>query len=254
MDRPWFQLWTRDWLDNKELRRCSGSTRAQLLDLMCLANEGKPYGFLADSVGPLLDKYMAMRCCVSARQFKRGMDELLAAGRIKQEGNVFFIPRMVRDEEIRMARAAGGIKGGNPALMVDQKVNLTSEVKVRAISRARMRADSDSSFDSVSKILPEKKENDADEVCALLIARHPKTGDATLAEHAFVEVLGQPNADMAKIATAHALWCSHWTEERTKTAYIPKLSNWLRDGAWRQKPPPRAKTAIELAMDMMEEA
>lgn len=235
MDRPWFQLWTRDWLDNKELRRCSGSTRAQLLDLMCLANEGKPYGFLADSVGPLTEKYMAMRCHISPRQFKRGIEELLAAGRIKQEGNLICVPRMVRDEEIRMARASGGIKGGNPALMVDPKVNLTSEVKVRAISRARMRTDSDS--DSSSKSVSEKKEENADEVCALLIARHPKTGDATAAEHAFVDVLGQPHADMARIAAAHALWCSHWTEERTAPKFIPKLSNWLRDGAWRQRPP-----------------
>lgn len=118
MDRPWFQFWARDWLDNKELRRCSGISRAVLADLMCLAHEGTPYGYLADKIGPLTEKYMAGRCSITLGAFKSAVRELLTTERLKQdESGALYVPRMVRDEEIRLARATGGYQSpGNPKL------------------------------------------------------------------------------------------------------------------------------------------
>jgi hypothetical protein len=116
MTRPWMQFHTRDWLDNKELRRCSPVARAVLADLMCLAHEGKPYGYLSDDIGTLAEQFMAARCVVTVKVFRAALVELLSYKRIEMnELGCMFIPRMVRDEEIRLKRAAGGEKSiGHP--------------------------------------------------------------------------------------------------------------------------------------------
>jgi hypothetical protein len=118
------QLHTRDWMDNKELRRCSTEARAVLMDLMCLAHEGTPYGHLCDDIGPLADEYMASRCVLPVSKFRKALLELARNERIAQKSGAFFIPRMVADEELRLKREAGGKLGGNPALLVNHEVNL----------------------------------------------------------------------------------------------------------------------------------
>lgn len=148
MNLPWMRFHTRDWLDNKELRRCSPISRAILADLMCLAHEGVPYGHLSDKAGPLDDRYMAARCFVTVAQFNKAIEDLLKFERIaRSESGLLSIPRMVEDERVRLARAEGGSKGGNPNLLnqeVGGKVNLPDNHKVKVLSRARTRADSDS--------------------------------------------------------------------------------------------------------------
>ncbi|GAC1699958.1 MAG: hypothetical protein NVS9B4_00420 [Candidatus Acidiferrum sp.] len=116
MDRPWFQFTTRDWLDNKELRRCSPLARSVLIDLMCLAHEGVPYGYVADRVGPLQEQFLASRCVVTIKQLRASILELQASERVKKtDSGTVFVPRMVRDEEVRLKRAAGGVESNkNP--------------------------------------------------------------------------------------------------------------------------------------------
>jgi hypothetical protein len=141
---PWMRFHTRDWLDNKELRRCSASARAILADLMCLAHEGEPYGHLADKVGPLTVKYMASRCVVTTGQFLKAIAELTKHERIKTaESGALFVERMVEDEELRLKMAEGGRKGGNPNLRrkVGGEVNLPDNPEDK---HARTRADSGS--------------------------------------------------------------------------------------------------------------
>ena len=122
MNRPWMQLHTRDWLDNKELRRCSPTARSVLADLMCLAHEGEPYGYLGDKIGPLSDEYMASRCVLTVAVFRRSLFELQRAVRVETEGPRLLIRRMVDDEAVRVKRAEGGKLGGNPN--IERKVNL----------------------------------------------------------------------------------------------------------------------------------
>ena len=126
LPHPWMQFYTRDWLDNKELRRCSPAARAVLLDLMCLAHEGVPYGHLADKIGPLTDDYMASRCVISTERFREALSELQSYQRVSTEDNRLVIPRMVEDGAERLRRSEAGGKGGNPKLVkdaVNQEVN-----------------------------------------------------------------------------------------------------------------------------------
>ncbi len=110
-ERPWFQFYARDWLDNKELARCTPTARAVLLDLMCLAHEGTPYGHLSDQVGALLDSYLASKCRISVKRFLKAIDELKEFKRISATADgILYVPRMVRDEALRVVRAEGGWK------------------------------------------------------------------------------------------------------------------------------------------------
>ncbi len=110
MARPRLPLDTRDWLDNKELRRCGTTARSVLIDMMCLASEGVPYGHLADKSGPIAVEVLAGRFNVPMRSLTPAIEELLQHARIlrSEELGTMYVPRMVRDEEIRLKRAAGG--------------------------------------------------------------------------------------------------------------------------------------------------
>lgn len=144
MERPWMKFHTRDWLDNKELRRCSPTARAVLTDLMCLAHEGVPYGNLSDKVGPLSIEFMASRCFVPRRVFNKALIELVDNSRIgRSDTNNLFIPRMVEDEALRVRRAEGGKASiGHPNTHPPKKNEGYPCLETH--SRARMRADSGS--------------------------------------------------------------------------------------------------------------
>ncbi len=153
MQRPWFQMHSRDWLDNKELRRCSPTARGLLIDLMCVAHEGTPYGHLADKMGPLSAHYLYSRCSMERTQFARALGQLKASGRIAETDTdkCLYVPRMVRDEAIRLARSAGGDKSADNENVPRKKAlegYPSDHPSLKIDSRARMRADSDSDYSS----------------------------------------------------------------------------------------------------------
>lgn len=72
-----------------------------------------------------------------------------------------------------------------------------------------------------------------------LADRHPKKGDRTAVEHLLVDMLSplieqHQRARINLIDSRHVAWCDEW--RGTDKKYIPKLSNWLRDGGWLDAP------------------
>lgn len=141
-------------------------SKAVLVDLMSIANEGEPYGYLADEHGPLTDDYMASRGSRSVVVFRKSVVELIRYTRLGfEDGKGYFIPRMVRDEAIRMKRAVGGgMSIGHPKTHPPKNREGGIEGypschpsthplivnKGDPLSRAIARADSDSVFSSSS--------------------------------------------------------------------------------------------------------
>lgn len=122
MPLQWMKFKTRDWLDSKELRSCSRDARSLLMDLICLAAEGTPYGHLRDKFDPLPDTYLISRCHLSKKEFERFLDELVKKERVvRNPEGVLIIPQMIEQERIRHARAEGGKKGGNPKLNTEHE-------------------------------------------------------------------------------------------------------------------------------------
>ena len=125
MKRPSFQFYPSDWLRDTALRSCSTGARGLWMDMICFMHEGTPYGHLKVGDKVILPSNLARMVGDSVEVVSDWLLELSQAGVYETtEDGVIYSKRMIRDENLRQIRAAGGSKGGNPALMDKGKVNL----------------------------------------------------------------------------------------------------------------------------------
>jgi hypothetical protein len=98
-----------------------------------MMHQAEPYGHLVVNGLAIPPDTLARMVGASKREAAAWLGELEAAGVFSKEGSTIVSRRMVRDEEIRKARAEGGKLGGNPALKdnpkVGNKVNHTPNLK-----------------------------------------------------------------------------------------------------------------------------
>jgi uncharacterized phage protein (TIGR02220 family) len=125
MKRPSFQFYPGDWLRSTDLRSCSLAAKGLWADMLCLMHEGAPYGYLKVNNKVILPSNLARMVGATLQEVEGLLEELETAGVFsRDEDGCIFSRRMVKDERVRNSRAAGGKKGGNPILMVNNKVNL----------------------------------------------------------------------------------------------------------------------------------
>ena len=123
MKRPAFQFYPSDWLRDTALRSCSTGARGLWIDMICFMHEGNPYGHLKVGDKVIHPENLARMVGESLEILQKWLNELSEASVFDTTAEgVIFSKRMVRDENLRQIRAAGGIKGGNPALLAS-KVN-----------------------------------------------------------------------------------------------------------------------------------
>lgn len=123
--RPSFQFYPSDWLRDIALRCVSIEARGMWIDMLCYMHDGTPYGYLKVN-HKVIDKVnLAHILSLDTKVAERLLNELLEAGVCSQDSaGCLYSKRMVKDEEVRNKRAAGGPLGGNPALKKDNlKVN-----------------------------------------------------------------------------------------------------------------------------------
>lgn len=109
--RPSFQFYPNDWRTDLKLRMCSIGARGLWVDMMCLMNEGEPYGHLVLERGPVEPRELAKLVGESLGNVKRWLSELEHNGVFSRtDAGVIYSRRMVRDEHNRQVRAAGGHK------------------------------------------------------------------------------------------------------------------------------------------------
>jgi hypothetical protein len=130
MKRPSFQFYPSDWLRDTALRSCSTGARGLWMDMICFMHEGSPYGHLKVGDKVILAFNLSRMVGETLDVVEGWLEELSTAGvyETTDEG-VIYSKRMIRDENLRQIRAAGGSKGGNPALMDKGKVNLEDKQK-----------------------------------------------------------------------------------------------------------------------------
>lgn len=111
--RPSFQFYPPDWRRDQSLRLCSMGARGLWIEMMCLMHEGEPYGHLTDLGQPMSAEALGRLVGESATAVKRWLAELDARAVFSRtDTGVIYCRRMVRDEAVRQARAAGGSSGG----------------------------------------------------------------------------------------------------------------------------------------------
>lgn len=100
--------------------------------MLCYMHEGQPYGYLKVNLKVILPVNLASMTGLTLPVCERLLQELKEAGVFGVDGaGCMFSRRMIRDEETRAKRAAGGHYGGNPALIKGKKkVNLKDNHKV----------------------------------------------------------------------------------------------------------------------------
>lgn len=116
--------------------------------MICFMHEGKPYGHLKVADKVILPANLARMVGETFDVVEGWLSELSTAGVYETtEDGVIFSKRMIRDENIRQIRAAGGSKGGNPALLDKCKVNLKVDDKVKQKPTPSSSSSSSSSLD-----------------------------------------------------------------------------------------------------------
>lgn len=127
--RPAFQFYPSDWLSDTALRMCSEGARGIWMDMICYMHEGTPYGHLKVNHKVILPQTLARMVGCELSSLEGYLSELVTAGVVQVDADgCMFSKRMVKDEALRNARAAGGKLGGNPKL-TDDKVNLEDNLK-----------------------------------------------------------------------------------------------------------------------------
>jgi hypothetical protein len=93
--------------------------------MICFMHEGNPYGHLKVGDKVILPANLGRMVGETLEVVEGWLSELKDAGvyEVAEDGSICS-KRMIRDENLRQIRAAGGSKGGNPALKDMGKVNL----------------------------------------------------------------------------------------------------------------------------------
>ena len=105
--------------------------RSMWIDMICYMADCVPYGCLKVGSKVILAINLAPMVGLTLAETEGCLKELLEAGVVKQMADgTLYSERMMRDEEIRRKRAAGGHLGGNPELKKGRKVNGNNNYKV----------------------------------------------------------------------------------------------------------------------------
>jgi len=124
MKRPSFQFYPSDWLRDTALRSCSTGARGLWIDMICYMHEGNPYGHLKVGNKVIHFSNLARMVGESEELVEQWLNELFEAGvyDLADDGSICS-RRMIKDENLRNIRAAGGKLGGNPLLKDKHKDN-----------------------------------------------------------------------------------------------------------------------------------
>lgn len=114
MKRPAFQFYPSDWRTDTALQFCSLAARGLWVEMMCIAHECDPYGHLVVNGRPMTVSQIGRLVGISEKECRKLLAELFDAGvPSRTEEGTIYSRRMVRDEEIRNKRAAGGAAGAD---------------------------------------------------------------------------------------------------------------------------------------------
>lgn len=112
MKRPAFQFYPADWRKDPALSICSLAARGLWIELMCIMHEADEYGTLTVNGKAMTLQQIARMVGESPAILKKLLDELEDAGVFSRadDGSIYS-RRMIRDENLRAVRAAGGEAG-----------------------------------------------------------------------------------------------------------------------------------------------
>lgn len=128
----WSKFFWADWLSDTALRRCSPAARGLWMDMLCVAAQGEPAGYVtldAQAIGRIGG--------IGAAQAAALLGELEQAGVFSRDrhGRIYS-RRMVRERKLRSAAEKSGKRGGNPSLCRTTEISPTLKGEVKGEDNA----------------------------------------------------------------------------------------------------------------------
>jgi len=112
MKRPAFQFYPADWRKDAALQSCSIAAQGLWINLLCISHECEPYGHMVVNGKPMTNAQISRLVGLSVKECDKLVGELEDSGvASRSDDGVLFSRRMVKDENLRNVRAAGG-EGG----------------------------------------------------------------------------------------------------------------------------------------------
>jgi uncharacterized phage protein (TIGR02220 family) len=128
MKMPALQFYPADWRKDLAVQSLGYHDRGVWLEMLCLMHESSERGVLLLNETPMADVVAARILGLDIQTFKQTLGTLLSHGvaRRRESDGAIFNKRMVSDERLCDIRRKAGKKGGNPALL---KQNRTTRDK-----------------------------------------------------------------------------------------------------------------------------
>lgn len=133
-DLPAMPFYVGDWLKCPEVRALPPDYRGLWFDLLCYMWESSERGVMVNPKGkPYTDAEIIRMVGLDNQNSGIWLTSILENGVAHRRENdgAIYSKKMVRDEAIRKIRRESGVKGGNPSLLDNQKVNQTDKQKVK---------------------------------------------------------------------------------------------------------------------------
>lgn len=225
MKRPSFQFYPGDWLNDAALRMVSVSARGLWMDMICLMHQCSDYGYLKVNGKVILTSNLARMIGSTLHEVEGWLKELDDAGVYSiDDAGCIFSRRMIRDEEVRKARADGGFKGGNPKLMAKDKVNLHTNLELTPSSS--------SSSSSSSLYTQHKNEVVLDDGFNEFWLAYPRKVGKDAAIKAWRKK--RPSLDAVLYAIRWQLDSEQWNKNDGQ--FIPLPTTYINQGRWKDEP------------------
>lgn len=198
--------------------------------MICYMHEGNPYGTLKVGNKVILATNLAAMIGATLADVEGWLNELESSGVFdRDEQGAIYSRRMIRDEIIRNARAAGGKLGGNPSL-TKRKVNLEDNLKVEKEVKQKPTPSSSSSTSSSSSIRVLSKDNTND--AEMIYSAYPKKVGKQEAMKAISKSLKHiPACELLPIVQQYAK-----AREGADQQYTPNPATWFNQGRWMDDP------------------
>lgn len=132
----WSKFYWSDWLSDAGLRRSSFAARGLWIDMLCIAAQSDPIGYLTVKKVPLSDNDIARMVGGSEPEVRTLLEELERNGVLSRDRKgTIFSRRIVRDAKKSRDAKNNGKLGGNPTLSKDKgksgEVNLQDNTEVK---------------------------------------------------------------------------------------------------------------------------
>lgn len=123
---PYCMFYPRDWLADSSLRVCGYAARGLWADMLCIMAQADRHGFLQVNGQPMTPELLARLTSGDTNEVKKLLVELEASGVFSRDENgVIISRRMLRDADRIRRNTDNGRRGGNPALVSDNRTRIT---------------------------------------------------------------------------------------------------------------------------------